>query len=676
MKRSWQRILAMFCAMMLILTGVLAVGFAEEAPAENAAPVETEELTVAPVEEPVTADTAADNIEAIEAPAQEAEAPAAEEPAQEAEAPVAVEEVAQETEVPVVAEEPAQETEAPAVAEEPAQETEAPAVVEEPAQETEVPVVAEEPAQETEAPVLAEEPAQETETPVVAEEVAQETEAPVVEEPAQATEAPVVEEPAQETEAPVTEEPVQETEAPVTEEPAQETEAPVAEEPAQETETPVTEEPAQETEAPAAETDQSSETPAPVEEPVAEAEATEAPVEELIPADLTLKTLTSGEGVAAADHPYIVRLVSNVTGKVKVTLEAASALLVQFGKDGEEASREIMPNEDGELSFTFGAEFEKTYLLYIYSVGVNAETGLAIESAPFRIYSEKVEPTAEEPAAEEPAAEEPAAEEPAAEEPVAEEPIAEEPAAEKPAAEEPIAEEPAAEEPAAEEPVAEEEALVIYEQADPEEDEEIDEYETALGLYEVQYVMTAKEADIRTEADGMSPIMATVEEGTALKGFVTDDGDWMLIVYNGELGYVYKKDLASEEKPVEDAVEAAVEETAEETIEEPVDETVEEIPAEVAEEETAEEETAEVEEELPELKVTIFTSRRVTMSMGEPVYLTSELEGFEGLETEFQWECDKGEGFEPVEGANEDHYTFTADADSLDWGWKLLVYYR
>ena len=584
MKRSWQKILAMLCAMMLILTGVLAVGFADEALAENVAPVETEELTAAPTEEPATADTAADSIEAVEAPAQEAEAPVAEEPAQETEAPVAVEEVAQETETPVV-----------------------------------------------------------------------------------------VEEPAQETEAPVTEEPVQETEAPVVEEPAQETEAP------------------------AAETDQSSETPAPVEEPAAEAEATEAPAAELIPADMTLKTLIQGVGTASANKPYIVRLVSNVTGKVKVTLKAESELFVQFGKDGGEISREILPNEEGDISFTFGAEFDKSYLLYIYSIGVNAETGLVIESVPFRISSEKVEPVTEELPAEElvdevvpaepaediPAeevAEEVPAEEAAAEEIVpadaGEEALPEETAAdaEETPAEEPDAEETApVEEPAAEES-AEEEGLIIYDQDNADADEEIDEYETALGLYEVKYVITAEEADIRVEADGMSPIMATVPEGTALKGFVTDDGDWMLVIVNGELGYVYKNDLASTE---EETTEEVAEEIPEEAAEEIPEVAAEEIPEEAAEEipEEAAEETAEA-EEIAEQKVTIFTSRRVYMTMGEPVYLTSELEGFEGLETVFQWECDKGEGFEPVEGADEDHYTFIADAESLSWGWKLLVYYR
>ena len=64
------------------------------------------------------------------------------------------------------------------------------------------------------------------------------------------------------------------------------------------------------------------------------------------------------------------------------------------------------------------------------------------------------------------------------------------------------------------------------------------------------------------------------------------------------------------------------------------------------------------------------------MEEGETVNLTSKLEGFEGLELLYQWECDQGEGFQPVQGANADTYAFTASADSLGWGWQLMVYYR
>ena len=561
MKKSWQKILAMLCAMMLALTGLLAVSFAEEAPAEDDSAAVMAEVTEVTTEEPVAENVAVDIVTVVEAPA-----------------------------------------------------------VEVPVQEA----------------------------------------APVAEEPVQVTEAPAAEEPAQTTEVPATEEPVQETEIPTEE---------------------TDQSPAESTEVPAAENTVPAETPAAV-IPAEEVKAEEVPAAELIPADMTLKTLIQGVGTATANKPYIIRLVSNVTGKVEVTLKADSELFVQFGKDGEEISREILPNEEGDISFTFGAEFGKNYLLYVYSIGVDAETGLVIESVPFRISSEKVEPIAEEVPAEEsfdeevPAetADDVAAEEAASEETDLEEAPAEDvvPDADEIPAEDPAAEATVTDEESAAEDPAEEEALIIYEQPDDEEDEEIDEYETALGLYEVKYVITAEETDIRVEADGMSPIMATVPEGTALKGFVTDDGDWMMVVINGELGYAYKKALVStEEEPVEEA-EEAVEEIPEEAGEEAeAAETTEEIPEETTE--AAEEAVEEAAEAMAEQKVTIFTSRRVSMTLGEPVYLTSELEGFDGLETVFQWECDKGEGFEPVEGADEDNYSFEASKESLSWMWRLTV---
>jgi hypothetical protein len=83
-------------------------------------------------------------------------------------------------------------------------------------------------------------------------------------------------------------------------------------------------------------------------------------------------------------------------------------------------------------------------------------------------------------------------------------------------------------------------------------------------------------------------------------------------------------------------------------------------------------EETEEKEETPK-KVTIFTSRTSIMEEGEIVYLTSKLEGFDGYEIELQWQCDKGEGFEDVEGANADTYEFEANAETLSWGWKLLV---
>ena len=86
--------------------------------------------------------------------------------------------------------------------------------------------------------------------------------------------------------------------------------------------------------------------------------------------------------------------------------------------------------------------------------------------------------------------------------------------------------------------------------------------------------------------------------------------------------------------------------------------------------------TAPDETPVPNFKVTIFSSRRSVMAPGETVTLTCKLEGFEGYETLLQWECDKGNGYENVEGANGDSYSFEASVETLSYGWRLTVYYR
>ena len=35
--------------------------------------------------------------------------------------------------------------------------------------------------------------------------------------------------------------------------------------------------------------------------------------------------------------------------------------------------------------------------------------------------------------------------------------------------------------------------------------------------------------------------------------------------------------------------------------------------------------------------------------------------------------CDKGNGFEAVEGANGDSYEFEASAETLNWNWQLVL---
>ena len=160
--------------------------------------------------------------------------------------------------------------------------------------------------------------------------------------------------------------------------------------------------------------------------------------------------------------------------------------------------------------------------------------------------------------------------------------------------------------------------------------------------------------DIREDADGMSVIINTIPKDAEID-ILGVEGDWVLVETEGEQGYIYAEDLEAQ---------AETEEQPEETAEEP--------------EETEEtEETVEEAEEVIDtsnMKVTIFTSRRKVMKNGDPIILTSKLDGFEGIEQiNYQWYCDKGNGFEPVDGANSDSYTYTANSETLSWSWLLEV---
>lgn len=133
------------------------------------------------------------------------------------------------------------------------------------------------------------------------------------------------------------------------------------------------------------------------------------------------------------------------------------------------------------------------------------------------------------------------------------------------------------------------------------------------------------------------------------------------------------EEINEEEVKTEKEVEE-IEEVNEEVVEEEENEETEET-EEVVEEVNEEEE--EVNEEATTIKqVFIKSSARSCMTRGEPVYLTSYLTGFEGCEIYYQWQCDKGNGFQDIPGANSDSYTFSANKETLSWGWRLTVYYR
>lgn len=150
-------------------------------------------------------------------------------------------------------------------------------------------------------------------------------------------------------------------------------------------------------------------------------------------------------------------------------------------------------------------------------------------------------------------------------------------------------------------------------------------------------VHTSEETSLRVAGDGLSDIILTVpaETGIVVLGA---EGDWLKVEVDGVIGYIYK-DSVSNWTPKEPEADA----------DKPVADPI---------------------------KVTIFSSRRTVVEPGETIRLTSKIEGAEQYETMLQWQCDKGNGFEDVPGANEDTYAFAASIESLSYSWRLVVYYR
>lgn len=156
---------------------------------------------------------------------------------------------------------------------------------------------------------------------------------------------------------------------------------------------------------------------------------------------------------------------------------------------------------------------------------------------------------------------------------------------------------------------------------------EAEEYKAQLNGGEEQ-----RDVEVRASADGLSEIIFTLPHG-AYVTVLGMEGDWIKIEYEGQVGYVYKASVFNE------------------GVEEP-------------------------EAEKAQPKATIFSSRSAVMEPGETVILTSRLEDADGYEIRYQWECDRGAGFEAIEGANSDTYTFAADTQTLSYNWRLVVYYR
>ena len=198
--------------------------------------------------------------------------------------------------------------------------------------------------------------------------------------------------------------------------------------------------------------------------------------------------------------------------------------------------------------------------------------------------------------------------------------------------------------------------IEIIDEDETEDEEPEEEAETVEPLFTITTIET--ETAVRIAADGMSEIFTTLAEGTEIEVLAVE-GDWLQVSIDDAIGYIYTGDaeVLNDEEPAEEEIAEETEKTEE---------------ADDASEDTPEEQVVETPK-----KVTIFTSRRTIMMPGEMITLTSKLEGFEDAETiTYQWECDKGDGFEAVEGANSDSYSYPCDTETLSWDWRLLVFYN
>ena len=324
------------------------------------------------------------------------------------------------------------------------------------------------------------------------------------------------------------------------------------------------------------------------------------------------------------------------------------------------------------------------------------------------------EPVVEEPVVEEPAAEEPVAEpveeapvqEPVEEAPVAE-PVVEAPVVEAPAQEpvaEPVTEVPV-QESVAEEKVAEQTEVQSTEEAAPsftgtlkaETTEEpavkgeptfvVATVADANMAYSIQWELKVEEEwEAIKEANVVKyEFIADMPAGSYNYRAVLTAEDGTVLTDNVIVTVVEPEEATTEEVPAEEQTEAEEPAAEEEVAEEPVAEepAAEEPAAEEAatEEEAADSELAEIEdydtalglpgaEPEPEKKVTISVVRN-----GNKIDMTSVLEGLDGYEVTYQWECDKhdGTGFQTVAGANEGTYSVDATSETLKWEWRLVV---
>lgn len=89
---------------------------------------------------------------------------------------------------------------------------------------------------------------------------------------------------------------------------------------------------------------------------------------------------------------------------------------------------------------------------------------------------------------------------------------------------------------------------------------------------------------------------------------------------------------------------------------------------------TGEDEPAEeTREDFPELTVKIRSNLRTQMTEGETVRLTCVVEGLAGRTATYQWQVDKGNGWQDVPDATDSILSFSADRETLAYNWRVIV---
>lgn len=107
-------------------------------------------------------------------------------------------------------------------------------------------------------------------------------------------------------------------------------------------------------------------------------------------------------------------------------------------------------------------------------------------------------------------------------------------------------------------------------------------------------------------------------------------------------------------------------------VQEPESQPEEQPPEEPGTEEPEPEEVP-AEEGPVERKVRISSSRGDVVIENEIITLSSQLIGFDGVDVQYQWQVDRGEGWADVDGATGPTHQFVATRDTILYSWRLIV---